>query len=702
MTHSHIFQTGSPNKRAQIRAIGIAAALLLMAFTRHLTAAPLSSDWPDRLPVIVKAAATDAPGPRLSVVAFYANGAQRPDAADVRVINADDNIVPSTVLLSSPKNDRLIVAFESATDGTYRLCWGNPKADQPGPAATITRGVLMDVAHYRGGDIGNPDGLHRALDEIAKSPDGHEGAMFVPAPFMGYNPFGPAPGTAYFYHGYFKITDADDYEMALSCDDVGTLAIDGKTILNTFTYGMSGEARPNLLAKIPLAAGWHELKAAYINTAGEGGIAVDYRRINDPRYRELAPAAFAPLDTAAIGDLTILQQPLVPDFQLVPDAETFVPPESYVQRWTVVATYPSNINPRISWQFSDGQQAGDLRRVSHLFLSPGNVSITLHYQLGGRDFSTTKRLTIQDRMYERMPHPPEESTAIATTLLQTMDPNRMSGANRFRGYLLASSANKTDALLVWGKAWLESHDPDDPNTAWPEVQAISRSALAAGDAASAADAYRLFADKPLPIEVRADAVRAAVIGMCDWTGDAAGALAYVRHFSESTAAQSRQVQHTLDAATAYAALAAGDAGLAQRKAEAAGPKRRISEQQMPIREGVLARNIETYIHTRDFETAEKFLDRWEDDFPTSITEGFTRLLKVKLYAAEHQPVIGARVAITFVKAEPGSFYAAELLDRAAGLLRDAGKKPEAEATMKWLTEKYPESPYARATTQPGK
>src|SRR5262249_27532405 len=114
-----------------------------------------------------------------------------------------------------------------------------------------------------------------------------------------------------------------------------------------------------------------------------------------------------------------------------------------------------------------------------------------------------------------------------------------------------------------------------------------------------------------------------------------------------------------------------------------------------IRQGVLARNIEAYIGTRDFVSAQKLIDQWEMEFPESIWDGFTRTLRVKLYAAEALPAVAARIAVEHAKANPSGFYAAELLYRAVQNFKAAGEQTQAKAAMDLLVSKYPESPYAR-------
>jgi hypothetical protein len=110
---------------------------------------------------------------------------------------------------------------------------------------------------------------------------------------------------------------------------------------------------------------------------------------------------------------------------------------------------------------------------------------------------------------------------------------------------------------------------------------------------------------------------------------------------------------------------------------------------------VLARDVETYIRTKDYDTATKLIDEWEWEYPEAMIDGFTRLLRVKLVTAEGRPAVAAKIAMQHAKALPGSFYAAELLWRAAKGYEAAGDAEKAKGAMEVLKGKYPESPYAR-------
>src|SRR6185369_16975598 len=117
-------------------------------------------------------------------------------------------------------------------------------------------------------------------------------------------------------------------------------------------------------------------------------------------------------------------------------------------------------------------------------------------------------------------------------------------------------------------------------------------------------------------------------------------------------------------AKVYAGVALGDEKAVKAALADVGTRRSLPYNEQEIRQGVLARNIESYIRTKDFDTALKLIDQWELEYPDSIWDGFTRTLRVRLYAAEGRPLIAARVALQLARINTQGFYAAELLYRA--------------------------------------
>jgi hypothetical protein len=412
-----------------------------------------------------------------------------------------------------------------------------------------------------------------------------------------------------------------------------------------------------------------------------------------------------------------------PDFSIDPTAEGFIPPSTYAQRYTFEAQFPPSLKPQISWDFGDGQSAKGLKRISHIFLTPGIFPVKLQLDLGtgSAPLVTTIRVEVRDRMLARFPRPLEDPSRAIQAVLKDYDPKKLSAEAALRGLLFFESANATDDMLVWGRAWLEMKDLGTPAGGGgdalleEETFALARALEARKDFAAAADVYRLAAAKPVRMETRLRLIWLGVAERSDNLSDgAAPALAEAQTWAKKVdpvGAEGRLAY----AAVAYAALAAGDGKAARTATETAeravvaaggftprgggaggGGDARFNQAQ--IRQGVLARNVENYIRTREFDAAWKLINDWDMEFPAAAWEGFTRTLRVKLAAAEGRSDSAARMALAHARANPESFYAAELLFRASEHFTAAGKPEESRAALEILKSKYPESPYARESS----
>jgi hypothetical protein len=189
--------------------------------------------------------------------------------------------------------------------------------------------------------------------------------------------------------------------------------------------------------------------------------------------------------------------------------------------------------------------------------------------------------------------------------------------------------------------------------------------------------------------------------------DADAAVKEAQDWLKKINATNKPAVQAAQAALAYALIAKGDGKAAKAAVDAAvsnapPPPGRAGAtsaadifNQMEIRQGVLTRNVENYIRTKDLDTAWTLLNQWELEFPQALWEGFSRTLRVKLAAAEGRNLVAARMALAQARANPDGFYAAELLYRAAEQFKLGGEQQQARTVMDLLAGKYPESPFAR-------
>jgi PKD repeat protein len=656
----------------------------------------LGPGWFYRRTLTFKQALSNAPGENAAWTEFYANGTQRPDGADFRVTTADRIVVPIKRLQTSPDNDLVRIAFATHGDGPYYVWWGNPKMADPGPALDLKRGVYLQEFHdvgVRGVDLRDANGIHSLFDRAAAE-DRSTGGTLVQSVFQGWNPLGEHAGAMLHYHAQFKIDSNVNADFAFTVTDAGLLSIDGNSLDHDVRGGLRNRVRNS--KPLALSAGWHSIDVFQVNTGAQNtAVAVVWKRGEERGYSPMPPTLFAPAAVALAGTLEKIGASYIADFSIDPQAELFIPPESFVPRYVFEVRMPDSFSPQISWSFGDGQKSLGARKLSHYFLAPGTYPVSLTVKEGAGTFTTIKRIVVQDRLYDLFPKPPQDPPKKGIPWLRDYDVAALSGAQALKGMLLFQDQGDADLMASWGKAWLQSKDAPSDKVLADETFDLTRLLEGRRDYAGMAADFHLASEKQGGMLVRLDLMRAEIMVRCDDLEDAPAALTLARSWRGKINSADKSQVRAVESAVIYAAIAAGDAKTAHDALAAAGKAALGAYADAQLQQGVLARNVENYIRTKDYDTALQLLNQWERDYPEAIWDGFTRTLRVKLLAAENEPLVAARIAVQYAKANPASFYAAELLYRAAGHFKEARDATQAAAAMDLLKSKYPESPYAR-------
>jgi len=114
----------------------------------------------------------------------------------------------------------------------------------------------------------------------------------------------------------------------------------------------------------------------------------------------------------------------------------------------------------------------------------------------------------------------------------------------------------------------------------------------------------------------------------------------------------------------------------------------------PFLKGDYARHVEEYIRTRDYESAEEYLQEWGEAFPLDRLEGFWSLLRARLDFERGRLAQAVREMRVLAKANPTSNYAAEGLMLAAEACARLKQPEQAAAFLRQVVKDYPESPFA--------
>ncbi|HEY4330507.1 MAG TPA: PKD domain-containing protein [Phycisphaerae bacterium] len=671
---------------------------------RTLKAELLGDGWTYRRPLAFRQGLSDAPGDNMAWAEFYANGTQLPDGADIRVTSGDKIVMPHKLMQVSRDSDFIRIAFATKSDGPYFVWWGNPKAEKPAKELEIRRGIHLEISRMPAGR-GGP----AALD----APGGPVMASFqLPEISLGYDPLGDERGVLLHYTGMFKVERPVSVQMAFTLTEQGLLSIDGKEI-DRQRGGLRGQVRQPI--PVELTAGWHALDVKQTSqNAGNTVMALVWERPGEKAYTPIPAAIFAPAAHAIAGPLEKIGAPACADMTVDGAGEGFLPPSFYAQRYVFEAQYPNSVRATFHWEFGDGQTFTGLKKVSHIFLSPGIYDVTLKLDsatgaAANPALSTTLRLQVKDRMYEKFPHPQEDPPTTVKVILHDYKPDKLPAEQALRGMMFFESLNDDDDQMVWGHAWLAGKDSVTPGDSlvFEETFDLARMEIERKQFKEAAESFKLASAKQIGMETRMNLMRHEVMTLCDYVDDPDAAVKEAQDWIRrvGTGGNNRQQIDTVQSALAYALIAKGDSKGAKAAIDAAvaanwtpsarGGVGADAFNQRQVRQGVLTRNVEEYIRTKDINTALTLLNQWELEFPDSIWEGFTRTLRAKLAAAEGRNLVAARMALEHARANPDGFYAAELLYRAAENFKLGGERDQAQAAMDLLATKYPESPYAR-------
>ena len=641
---------------------GFAYLLLALTVPSLAGAAILGNGWPYRLPLKVQVLRCGAPGKNIAWCRFYTNAARLPDGADLRVTTAGRLVMPMRIMRLSRYDDRVRLAFETPSSGTYYVWWGNPHPGPAAPTLQVNRGVWLSLFHFQPGGSRSWQVL---AARIARAKP--YASYFVPRIFIGFNPAGQNGRAMSLCRTWLNIPKSGNYNFALDVNGVGYFNVDGHNILTkSRRSGMYGRVRFD--RNVNLKPGWHRVVMGAINYWGQIGMALDWMPPGASRYSPVPKNLYAPIARASVGRLQKMGQSYAADFAIHPEAQVFVPPSYYFQRFAFQALVPASFSPKVSWSFSDGQTAAGLR-VQHEFLTPGIYRVKMTVQQGSRQFTATRAIRIRSVLYQMYPFPPADPLIVVARILKGYQLSGLDARQLARGVRFYRRYNTFPGLERWGRAWARNRQAESDQSALRIAGILAKAALARGRYATAANLYLLASQKPLSPLAKAHLLADYVVATCNYTTRASQAYATARRLLEQNSKTPTAARHVILTAMAYAAVANGNGKLAVDLAKKAGPGVDKPYRQQEIQEGVLARNIESYILTGHFETARKLIDQWELDYPRAIIKGYTRLLRMKLLVAEGRPLIAAKIGVQYVNALPTSFYSAELLYRAALALK---------------------------------
>jgi hypothetical protein len=491
---------------------------------------------------------------------------------------------------------------------------------------------------------------------------------------LGYNPFGEQTQTISRLSGSIFVGGEGDYVFALSVDDIGALAIDGKPVV--FARIGPGDARIN--GTIHLTRGAHDFLFYHINYAGPMRFTVAWKPPSAKAFGVVDRAAFGAAFGAVEGPLEQQNKPLIADFSADHVSECWVH-DNYSHRYRFTGRSAAGVNPpQYEWDFGDGQKATGAI-VEHVYIVAGVYPVRLTARIGANHDAQTTRLLV-DRDYDAFRgnplSPPTDSAAVlakivATYTVATIPPASLAPA----AFLLNEGGEHSAAQAVAMRIAADKHHPH-PSVAWDAVDNIP---------ASAADRRQRLSTIPHDSDLQPHADR-ALADLLLWTEADFPAAVQLLQPRDKNGKSRDPVRY------GQALILSGDADKGR------GVLAGIAVKEDPIRQAALsgaqARTIEAYLEQKETEAGDGAWDDWMTRFPADFEGGYALWLKVRLIETRHNPATAAKVAEAFVKAIPTSAYAPRLLDHAAKLLEKSNPAKSA-ALRKMLKDGYPEDPLSQ-------
>lgn len=696
-----------PNRRCRNRRIRLAAAVAVGVLAGVGTARAQSSwwdrNWPYRRAVDIPAA-KPAPGPRpapklrpdgpeIAWATIPTGGLCKPDGSDIRVATAGRNAVPCSVLMVGPGDLAKVAFAQRGAITRYYVYFGNDKPPAPREPLDIRRGVLMETRLYGGG-------APNTLAQARKAFDGARtmlGRGFIDRLFIGHNPFGPQNSLATRYTAWLWCPADGTYKFACSSQDASFLLIDGKEIIANGGRHLP-QRNVSKSATVKLTAGTHKLTLYHINVSGNPIAVTAWQTPGELRIWPIPAHAFLPVTEARCGPMAQYGKSVSASFMPAHGGETFTA-GTYFQRWTFEAELVGNPGraPEFKWDFGDGQTA-TAAKVEHVYLTPGRYTVALTAGTARGELTHRNRIYV-NRPWDKTTSANLEPAARHAQIVQGYDFAALSAEANARAVVMLHGAAATEAMLKAGAALL-ARDSVPADALVSEAVPLIAAEL---DPAGRVEAYLQAEKLAKAASVRAAmAVRAGRV-LLEELADAKGAMAIFDHVVRDYGAAG-----DLGAVRA-AKVGVGDAWRAQgdldqaRKAYAAvgyGPE--VNPTRVEISKGDYARHVEQYIRQGQFQDADDYIEAWAANMPADKLEGYWSVLLARKCMAQKHYAAAVGEAEVLVKVNPRSNYAPELLMLAAEAYRKLGKAAEADAALKLIVEKYPESPLAAQAANEGK
>ena len=664
------------------------AGLAAVAAAAVADSAPwLGPDWTARRIVDVKSEGSRAAGD-VAVAEFYTGGLLKPDGSDIRVTVRGRQLVGSRVLQVGP-GDLVRVAFAVTPDETrYQVYHGNPKAAAP-DAWEPQRGVLLEVRKWTGGPVEKLDQVKAAW---AKAPV--IGADLVSHISFGFNPFSDSETPAIArYTGWFVVPTPGTYQMDISTNGASWLVVDGQEVIawpgNHPPSGHARRAKP-----VSLASGPHRVDLWNVNETGTMTSVVVWQAPGTEPFVPIPAKAFLPITKATLVESDLPGERLVADFFADNAGETWWP-ERYAIRirfrnLTKPAVATSNV--KCEWDFGDGQTS-TLPAPTHIYLTPGAYTVTLKASRVADSNTFRAKVRVQ-RNWWRQTDPAIDPIGKYAEEIGQYNFAKLDLPGLTAAIGLFEHELQSKPLVVAAAEYIRRPGVEEGQVPLMGLL-LGEHLRKLGQAAEAVVLYRQLEERlkkpPLKAELGVEAGETLLKDLRRW---------------DDAEKEYQRILKTYATAGADPALRKAHAGLgdiwrhrgdAEKARQAYGAAAAIKVVSYPpneaaVRVGTLARYVEEYTRTKQWEWAFKFLDEWAWEFPQDRLSGHWSYLRASALAARNDKPAALLEAMDLLSANPGSPYAVRLLMLAAEIHVALKEPDKARLMLQTAVEDYPEDP----------
>ena len=631
-------------------------------------------------------------------VSFPTASFMKPDGSDLRVV-ADGQDAPFRIIdIGFGGVVRLVAAVPRAAERMY-VYYGDPAAKSVETTWQPRRGVWLETRQYKGGDCTKLEGIRAAWAKAGE----RYGTSAVGQIFHGYNPFGPSDNYLSLYKGWLYVPKDSQVCFAVVADDIAHLLVEDRVVAAKTAWGAMPRHRRFAGKPIFLKQGLHPITMYHVErdgrqSAGAAWWMTGMKRGKKYLHYQIIPAAnFAPLRYGRLLHYEVRGQAIGADVAAVNDGDLYVdntPTQMAVRYVFRDMSRPANraLQCQPLWEFGDGT-SGAARDPNHIYLRPGDYTVTLTLRRGERAFKVSQKIRVghgwqraarrqwdrlaqyypilKDYQFENMPN---EHLVMAARIFQLLEkPDEIIAVC---SVLFQRARQLDDAAFVHHCLLLGRH--------LREVEGKGRDALAVFSAAE---------QRAKDVTMKARLANELGDVYYHFLGDLdSAARQYTRTlkaFGKADVVQLRIAQIRLG--DVYRSK--GDYKAALSAYETAGGKPASSTKELvaSARRGSFPHTVEDYTRRKLFKEAHQALSDWDWEFPTDRLVGYSSLLRARLALAEDNKKEAVKQAEEMLRVNKDSEYADDLLLFLIDLYLGDGKLDKALASIARLVEGYPAS-----------